>query len=1140
VVLLSVEGRVDVARAGTENWAPARANQVLQPGDKLRTGKSSRATIRSSKWGQLRVRESGLIVIEAPRASGQRPLLNLLKGFFYFFNRDKAIEVDLQNRLASAATRGTEFQVAVSETGRMEVAVLDGEVDLRNDSGMVTVASGQQGVAVTGQAPTRTLVPANLNVIQWCLYYPAVLEVDELGLGEGEKETLRESLTAWHSGDLLKALSGYPEDRQPASDAERVYRAALLLVAGETAQAEALLPSTGAAAPLADALKQLIVAVQFRTYDRAAPPVLATEWLAESYYQQSRATVDRHALNKALATAQAATAKAPDSGLAWARLAELEFSLGRTSRALSALDHALRFSPQNAQALTLRGFLLSAQNRIANAIGSFDQAIALDGGLANAWLGRGLCRIRQGRAAEGAVDLLTAAALEPQRAVLRSYLGKTFGDAGEDARARQELALARKLDPNDPTSWLYSALNHEQHNRINEAIRDLEKSKALNENRSLYRSDFLLDQDRAVRSANLARVYEDAGMSDVAFREAVQAVNSDYANYSAHLFLADSYNQLRDPNLVNLRFEPAEASEYFLANLLAPVGAGTLSPTISQQEYSKLFQRDRLGLISATEYLSRGAWIEQGAQFGTFGNSSYSLEAFYRTDPGQRPNNDIEEMDLSLRFKQQITPQDSVFAQVGWLTLEGGDLAQRYDPQTASQDFRSREAQEASLMLGYHHEWQPGVHTLLLAGRLPDRFSFADPNSPTWAFDPFVALADPISLIEQYRATLTTYFVEAQQLLRLAARHDTIAGVRYQSGSLHVDSAQIVSFDQPPAFPDPGQPASLQDLSLRIERWGGYVYHRWEIIDRLWLQGGLTYDWIKLPENFLFAPLSSREQTKDQISPKAGVVWSPLKDTTLRVAYTRSLSGASFEQSLRLEPVQVAGFTQAYRDVVPETAVGGPTPGAPFETFGASLEQRFKTGTYLGISGELINSAFNRTVGGYALDFDPDFFLYTLHGPASARQHLDYTEKSLVFTANQLVGREWSFGARYRVSQSRLAQQWNAVEDPYLPLANDPTVLDSVLHQVSLDANWNHPTGLFARFGALWSRQSNAGYSPDEPGDNFWQFNVLFGYHFPGRQAQLTVGMLNLADHDYRLEPLTFYNDLPRRRTLVAQAMFNF
>ena len=71
-------------------------------------------------------------------------------------------------------------------------------------------------------------------------------------------------------------------------------------------------------------------------------------------------------------------------------------------------------------------------------------------------------------------------------------------------------------------------------------------------------------------------------------------MNYDYANYSAHLFLANSYTELSDPNLINLRYETPAENEYLLANLLAPVSAGTMSPTISQQEYSPLFERDRL------------------------------------------------------------------------------------------------------------------------------------------------------------------------------------------------------------------------------------------------------------------------------------------------------------------------------------------------------------------------------------------------------------------------------------------------------------------------------------------------------------------------------------------------------------------
>ena len=110
--------------------------------------------------------------------------------------------------------------------------------------------------------------------------------------------------------------------------------------------------------------------------------------------------------------------------------------------------------------------------------------------------------------------MLIAAAIEPNRAILRSYLAKAWSQSGETARARHELELAQALDPADPTAWLYAALLNQQENRINEGIRDLEKSQRLNDNRRVYRSELLLDQDRAVRSANLANLYRDAGMTE--------------------------------------------------------------------------------------------------------------------------------------------------------------------------------------------------------------------------------------------------------------------------------------------------------------------------------------------------------------------------------------------------------------------------------------------------------------------------------------------------------------------------------------------------------------------------------------------------------------------------------------------------
>jgi hypothetical protein len=37
-----------------------------------------------------------------------------------------------------------------------------------------------------------------------------------------------------------------------------------------------------------------------------------------------------------------------------------------------------------------------------------------------------------------------------------------------------------------------------------------------------------------------------------------------------------------------------------------------------------------------------------------------------------------------------------------------------------------------------------------------------------------------------------------------------------------------------------------------------------------------------------------------------------------------------------------------------------------------------------------------------------------------------------------------------------------------------------------------------------------------------------------------TVGLINFTDEDYRLNPLTPYNDISRQREFVARLRFNF
>jgi tetratricopeptide (TPR) repeat protein len=1133
---------VEVFPAGGKAWVPAKAGQILQALARLRTGPESRVALLWSDQSVIPLGASTEIEILPPNLSKKRCGLFLISGIISFFHRDKPGQIEIITHGAIAGVEGTEFVLAVNDTNVTTLSVIDGKVSFGNAQSTLLLTNGEQAIVEPGQPPARTPGFIANNLLQWCFYYPAILDLNDLPLTIDEKGLLVQSLATYRAGDLLDALTKFSAGPKLNSDGARIYHAALLLSVGDIDKAQSELSSIANSDQqnqrLADALHVLIAAVKRQPDPSTLEPKLATEFLADSYYEQSRA-VPEVSLERALDLAKRAAAISPQSGFAWERVAELEFSFGRTGKSLDALNKSLTLSPRNPEALALKGFLLAGQSRTREAIPWFNRSLAIDSEFGNAWLGRGLCRIRLGDLAGGREDLLVAAALEPQRAVLRSYLGKAYDETWDYRRARQELQRAEKLDPNDPTAWLYSALLDQEHNQINSAICDLEKSEKLNDNRSVYRSQLLLDQDQAVRSASLATMYRDDGMFDVSVNEASRAVNYDYANYSAHMFLADSYEQLSDPGGINVRYETPAESEYLVANLLAPASVGTLSPTISEGEYSTLFSRDGLGVVSDSEYLSRGAWTQSGAQFGTFGNFSYDFEVYYHSDPGQWVNNDTEQRQLSLTVKQQLTPHDTVYLNVQQYQSNFGDLQQYYNPDMVNPNLRAAEMQNPNVGLGYNHEWRPGVYTLFFVTRLNDTTSFTNSAEPTLlAFypdiggEPTFTLLRSVVMAENYQNRLNIYSAELQQIWEQPSQ-TTIAGTRVQYGRFDTYNLQ-----NSPSLPFPfANPAASQDINSLFDRISFYGYHQWQIFDPLQLIGGLDYDSISFPEDFLTAPVSGNEKAEQQFSPKAGLIWTPWESSAVRFAYTRSLSGASVDQSYQIEPSQVAGFIQNYRSVIPESISGG-NAGARFSTYDLSLEEKFHTGTYLTLSGEILDSSVDRVDG---------LFTYSPPAPSGSAltsgggEDLNYQEESLQFAVNQLLGKEWSLGLKYRVSQAVLNDSYAGVPDSDIDSSVDyEPRTKGILSQLDLTAIYNHPSGFFAECEALWFDQINEGYNPAEPGDDFWQFNFQAGYRTPRRNVEMTIGLLNVTGRSYNLNPLNIYNELPLTRTLAASLRFNF
>lgn len=1117
-VLLTIEGKVETARAGMLTWTTAQTNQLLQAGDRIRTGSGSRATIRLLDLSVLRVNELTTLEIRPPSQPGQRMLLDLKSGKSYLFNREKPTELQFRTPLASGAIRGTEFALSVEEgTGRTVVTLLEGTVALNPGPEELLLTSGEQGIVEPGQPPRKTAVINAVNVIQWTLYYPAVIAAEELAFADAERPALRESLAAYERGDVLAALALYPANRPATSDIEKIYHAAVLLAAGQVEQVEAALAGFSTASPLADALRRVIATVKNLPASAARPPALASEWMAESYALQARSD-----LGAALVAAKNASAHAPGFGGAWVRVAELEASHGRTRAALDALDEGLRHSPRHAAGVALKGFLFLAQDRTDEAIQIFDQAIALDGGLGSAWLGRGLARIRRGDGDGGRGDLMVAAVLEPQRAVLRSYLGKAFIHTRDDKRAEKELGLAQKLDPNDPTAWLYSALLKQQQNRINEAVRDLEHSKELNDNRSVYQSAFRLDQDLAVRRANLAGIYHDAGMTEWSVREAARAVNDDYGNYSAHLFLANSYDALRDPRSLNLRYETAWFSELLLADLLAPASAGTFPLTTSQAQYARFFERNHLGGVADVQYFSHGDWIVRGSQYGIIDDTSWAVDVFYQTNRGFRANNSVEQLGWSMKFKQQFTPEDTFYVQAQLAHSQSGDLAQYYYQTDASAVTQVKERQEPNLFAGWHHQWAPGSHTLFLSGWLNDELDVETSlrtfqvvrNPGTGNILTGIRVPSTVHLDTTFEA----FTAELQQIWE-NERHTLILGGRVQSGE-----ADTRSFTQ--------VLGRTQQFTSDLDRFSAYGYYNWQVCDPLLLQAGLSYDYLNFPENSALPPTSGEQRSVNQVSPKAGFYWTPLPVTTLRGAYSQSLGGVYYDTSVRLEPTQLGGFNQAFRSLAPESVIGL-VPGTSFETFGLALDQKFATDTYLTVAGELLTSDGDRSVGMVDLPL-----LGGNSTPSSTPQTISYRERALSASLNQLLGKNWSVGARYRISAADLDVRFPELPAPLQATGNRDE--QALLQQAELALNYQARCGFFAQWSSTWSHQHNEGYKNDLPTTDFWMHNVLAGYRFLQRRGEVQVGLLNIFNQDYRLNPLTLYNELPRERMLAVRLRLYF
>lgn len=912
--VVSVQGKVEARKAGTREWVEVQMDDMLFAGDTLRTMQRSRAALLLRNGSIARLDENTtltLVGLEEERTS----VLDLIWGGGFFFNRAPS-GLKVLTPYVNAGVEGTEFFLGVDE-GRSLLSVVEGSVVAANASGTLRIRSGQSALAQAGQAPAFTTTVRPRDAVQWTLYFPPILHhrLEDLGGTEGSREALRKSVELFRKGDLPGAFAAIDDRGTSAEDAElHVYRASLLLAVGRVSESEAALALALGLDPgnsNVHALRAIIAVTRNEKedglrlarraveLDRASSSAL----IALSYAQQ--ASFD---LGGARESLRRAVSVQPADALAWARLAEIELSHGRLGKARDAARQSISLDPELAHGQTILGFALLTEAKTLDAKQAFGRAIRLAPADPMPRLGLGLALIREGSLEEGRREIEIAAILDPERSLIRSYLGKAYFEEKRDRQAAEQLSTAKGLDPLDPTPWYYDALRKQTVNRPVEGLEDLQKSMELNDNRAVYRSRLLLDADSAARSASLARIYIDLGFQWLALAEGWKSITADPSNHSAHRFLADTYFSLP-------RHEIARVSELLQSQLLQPLNIRPNQPQLAESrfvfpggggprgpsynEYTTLFERDRLSLLVSGAAGERGTFADEVVFSGILGGFSYSVGQLHSETDGFRLNNNQRSDIYDIFFQANLTARTSAQVEYRRLDSHFGDILVNFDPAFFGRHTREEHSSD-TFRFGFHHAFSP--ESDLIAS------FFYKSSEDDFFLRPFTT---PFPLDTLYDST--GYGVELQHILRLE-RFSLITGAGHFNTS---NDEEFVFFGE--SFPSRN----------KTPHTNGYIYSHVRCLPNMTWTLGLSVD------DFSGGSL---DLDVFQVNPKFGLTWEPFPGTTLRGAAFRTLKRTLLTNQT-VEPTQVAGFNQFFDD----------GEGTDAWRYGIGLDQKLTDRLYGGV-----------------------------------------------------------------------------------------------------------------------------------------------------------------------------------------------
>ncbi len=1065
--IVSLQGIVELRRANEVQWQQAGMDTILCAGDSIRVRTNSRAALRLRNDGMLRLDQKTSLTFPPAQTEPGKSLLDLFEGAIHIITRTpKPFKV--RTPFVNASVDGTEFYVGL-EQDTAKVVVYEGKVTASNELGSVALSDHEAAIATRDQAPRKEIIVRPADAVHWALYYPAIAD--------------------YVHGDIAAA-----------SDVLR--QTGRLLMTGQADEAQQLLMQTLKVEPNdgdVHALLAIIAVVQnekaqaleYATRAVSLNPRSATALLAQSYVQQAHFDIEA-----ALGSVQQALEHNAQQALTWARLAELQMSLGQLDHALEAAQQAVKLQPELAKTQTMLGFarLLQIDTRTAKEI--FQRAIVLDQADPMPRLGLGIALIREGELEQGRIELEIAASLDPANSLIRSYLGKAYFEEKRYPLASTQFDLAKERDPKDPTPWFYDAIQKQTQNRPVEALRDIQKSIELNDNRAVYRSRFLLDRDEAARGSSLARIFENLGFERRAVMETAKSLSFDPANHSAHRFLSDTYANTP-------RHEIARVSELLQAQLLQPINVNPVQPHLAVadlniisgtgpsaagfNEFTPLMERSKPQLVASGIVGSNGILGNEVVLSKLYERTSISFGQFHHETNGFRSNNDQKHNIYNAFVQHAVNSKLNVQAELRMYEKEHGDLLFDFDRRIFSENNRQK-LNEKTARVGMSYKFSPQQDFIVSA-------IYTHRNGDVTVQNQII---DPLMIDNQIN---NNYQIEAQHLFR-------------QNYFNIITGGGIVRTNIRDDFSKSGDTCFLLLLSgidcskpnkANREQNNAYLYSNWFVHKNIVATLGFSYSSYEEEQD-------SRRKGFSEFDPKIGLQVNINENLRLRLAWFETLK-RDLNTQRTIEPTQVAGFNQFYDD----------PNGTRSQRKGIGFDIRVLDNVFGGVevSERILKPPFN--ISGIDLQNErlARAYLYATLNP----------HWSIVFEPQfEKLDREIKVENR-----------------------NEPNKLNTFSAPVSI--NYFNQNGIFAKLtGSYISQKIDRPHNPpllnlaykDMGISNFFLLDLLIGHRFYNRRGLLSLEIRNLLDTEFFYRNQHFYVSEPiapryiPERTFLGKLTFNF